>query len=73
MNRIEDRLRAIGFQFNRSAAQCWRVERAGPGTRRPGFARSEPACSLALSLWLERLGDRRRPAVYRVRPIAEAD
>ncbi|HEY3909953.1 MAG TPA: hypothetical protein VGM07_08690 [Stellaceae bacterium] len=70
MNSIEDRLRAIGFQSNRSAAQCWRVERAG-AARRSSLARSEPTCSLALSLWLERLGDRRRPAVYRVRPIAE--
>ncbi len=73
MNSVEHRLRAIGFQSNRSLTECWRVERAGLAGRRAAISRSAPACSLALSVWLERLSDRRRPAVYRIRPIAEAD
>lgn len=73
MSSIEFRLAVIGFRAERRAPECWRVERAGPGRRRLANARSEPACSLTLPLWLDRLHDRQRPAIYRIRRSAVGD
>jgi hypothetical protein len=73
MSGIEKRLTAIGFRGEQRAPECWRIERTGPARRRPVISRAEPACSLILPLWLDRLGDRKRPSVYRIRRIAAAD
>ena len=71
MNRIENRLAAIGFGPVWPAAECWRVEPIGsprplPAARRPARPGRRP-----LSLWLDRLNDRRQPGPYRIWPAGE--
>jgi hypothetical protein len=73
MNNIEQLLAAISVRAERQAAEGWRVERVGSARRRRVVSRSEPACSLILPLWLDRLGDRRRSTAYRIRRVATTD
>ena len=73
MNRIENRLAAIGFGPAWPAAECWRVEPIGsprplPAARRPARTGRRP-----LSVWLDRLNDRRQPSPYRICPAGERE
>ncbi len=73
MNSFENRLAAAGFSPIRPAAECWRVERLGAEHRLRGVAGVDPADSLALALWLDRLGEGPEPVAYRIRPLGNSD
>ena len=66
MSRVENRLAAIGYRVDRAAVDCWRVERVGRSFDEPASQCASGLCDRALSLWLDRLRDRPKPAAYRI-------
>jgi hypothetical protein len=66
MNRIENRLKAVGYRFDEGAADRWRVERIRPPYGNPNCDAPLAASSRSLALWLSLLRDPSRRPIYRV-------
>jgi hypothetical protein len=74
MSGVENRLAAIGYRVDKPAVDCWRVERIERPVGEPALqCYSSGLRDHALSLWLDRLRDRPKPAVYRVCRVRETE
>jgi hypothetical protein len=70
MNRMENRLKAVGYRIDEGAADRWRVERIGPPYGDPNCDAPLAASGRALALWLSLLRDPLPSALYRIHPVA---
>jgi hypothetical protein len=67
MDDLRVNLHAIGFAEAPRDPICWRTERTGEAAAAVEIApANEPACSLALRRWRDRLARDARPSPYRI-------